>query len=493
MLEKIDGTPAIDKNDYPTRINELKLRVGTLQRQTRELGIPVVIVFEGWGAAGKGTLINDLILSMDPRGFNVHSTRPPVEEERLRPFLWRFWTRLPQRGRIAVFDRSWYGRVLADRVEGIVKKKALTGVYDEINAFERQIADDGAIIIKFFLHISKKEQKKRFNKLEKNPATSWKITKEDWRQHKRYDDWIEAIEAMLKKTGTDKAPWTIAAAHDHRSATVKVFDTVVTKLQAGIDGASRTKALRSIAPSPRSGKKSRGSALDALDLSPSLDRDEYEDTLKILQKRMWDIEHEIYRKRLPVAMVFEGWDASGKGGAIRRLAQSLDPRGYEVVPFAAPNDVEKQHQYLWRFWLRLPKAGHITIFDRSWYGRVLVERVEGLCKDEEWRRAYAEINETEAQWTNFGMVLIKFWLHISKEEQLRRFNERQRTPYKRWKITAEDWRNREKWDRYKEAVDEMILRTDTPHARWTLVEANSKRYARIKVLNTVIQAIEEAL
>jgi polyphosphate kinase 2 (PPK2 family) len=220
---------------------------------------------------------------------------------------------------------------------------------------------------------------------------------------------------------------------------------------------------------------------------------EYEEKLKTYQKRMWDLEHEIYRKRLPVGIVFEGWDAAGKGGAIKRLAQGLDPRGYVVVPFAAPNDVEKRHHYLWRFWINLPKGGHITVFDRSWYGRVLVERVEGFCTTHEWNRAYREINETEEQWTNFGMVLVKFWLHISPEEQLKRFKEREKIPDKQWKITDEDWRNRDKWALYKEAVDDMLVKTASPGAPWTVVEATSKYFARIKVLKTVTEAIERAL
>lgn len=239
--------------------------------------------------------------------------------------------------------------------------------------------------------------------------------------------------------------------------------------------------------------KGANSMLDKADLSPSLTRSEYDRIMKQHQKWMWDLEHQVYKKRLPVAIVFEGWDAAGKGGAIRRLARAMDPHGYEVVPFAAPNDVEKNHHYLWRFWKSIPKAGHITIFDRSWYGRVLVERVEGFCSEEEWQRAYGEINETEEHWASFGMVIIKFWLHIDRGEQLKRFTARQKNPEKKWKITDEDWRNRKKWNEYKRAIDEMLLLTDKPHARWTVVEANSKTYARIKIIKTVIQTIEDAL
>jgi polyphosphate kinase 2 (PPK2 family) len=198
-------------------------------------------------------------------------------------------------------------------------------------------------------------------------------------------------------------------------------------------------------------------------------------------------------KRIPVVIAYEGWDAAGKGGNIRRLTEHLDPRGYEVVPIAAPNDIELAHHYLWRFWREVPKAGHITIFDRTWYGRVLVERVEGFCTVTDWRRAYREINEMERHLTAFGTVLCKFWLQIDRKEQLRRFREREAIAYKKWKITDEDWRNRRKWKAYQAAVEEMLARTSTPHAPWTIVESNCKWYARIKVLDTVIDAIKKAL
>jgi AMP-polyphosphate phosphotransferase len=494
MLEKIDLDQAIDKSDYRERMVALQPKLGLLQRRAHELGIPLIVVFEGWGAAGKGTLINNLILSMDPRGFNVYSTRPPTEEERMRPFLWRFWTRTPEKGRIALFDRSWYGRVLGERVEKAVKKSALAGAYDDINAFERQLVSGGTVIVKFFLHISKKEQKKRFEKLEENEYTAWKVTADDWRHHKEYDEYAEAIEEMLAATDTAPAPWTIVEAHDERFATVKTFSAVADALERAVAAATgKTGGDRKPLPPKTKTEALSRSVLDNSDLALAVGREEYEEKLKKYQAKIWDLEHAAYQKRLPVVVVFEGWDAAGKGGTIRRLVQGMDPRGYEVVPFAAPNDVEKRHHYLWRFWNKLPKAGHLNIFDRSWYGRVLVERVEGFCSESEWQRAYQEINETEKQWADSGMAVIKFWLHISRDEQLRRFNARQKDPDKQWKITAEDWRNREKWESYKAAIDEMLLRTDTPHTPWTVVEANSKQYARIKVLKTVIKAMEQAL
>ncbi|MBD3343677.1 MAG: polyphosphate:AMP phosphotransferase [Chitinivibrionales bacterium] len=495
MLSNIDLSRKISKEEYKQEKQRLEITLGRLQREAKELGLSVLIVFEGWEAAGKGTLVNELILPLDPRGFKVHSILPPNEEESLRPFLWRFWTRTPAGGRIVIFDRSWCRRIFNDRVEGHIKESQFVQAVSDIRSFERQLADDGTVIIKFFLHISKEEQKKRFNKLRKNPATAWRISKLDLARHKKYESYLAAAEDMLTKTDSAFAPWTVIESHNQRFAALKMFNTVTTALQTRIDQIKTREKSPPQKKKTAPGQKSdlAVSILDKVDTSLSLDRDEYRKLLKKKQKRLRELEHEIYMQRIPIIIAYEGWDAAGKGGNIRRLTQELDPRGYEVVPVAAPNDIEKAHHYLWRFWKQIPKAGHITIFDRTWYGRVLVERVEGFCTEEQWRRAYREINEMEEHLTHFGTVLLKFWLHIDMEEQLRRFNLRQQTPHKEWKITEEDWRNREKWDDYKLAVEEMIFRTSTPHAPWTIVESNCKWFARIKVIDTVIKAIEKKL
>lgn len=492
MLENLDLTKKLEKGIFKQAISGLELKLGELQRKVREQKIPVMIVFEGWDASGKGTLINELLLAMDPRGFQVFPINPPNPEEQMRPFLWRFWLKTPAGGKFAIFDRSWYGRVLVARVDKIVRKKVWSQAYAEINAFERQLSDERCVIIKFFLHISKKEQLKRFIKLEKKHATSWKVTRTDWQHHDQYRKYLAATEEMLAKTDTACAPWTLIEAHDRRLAVTKIFQTIIQTLEKHL----AQPPVSQSAPEPSVAialPEMSGSVLQKLDLSRSLDRDVYEDLLEKSQDRIRELEHEAYLKRLPVVIVYEGWDAAGKGGNIRRLVQGMDPRGYEVIPIAAPTDEEKAHHYLWRFWRAIPKAGHIAIYDRSWYGRVLVERVEGFCTEAAWKRAFREINEFEEQLTNFGTVLVKFWLEIDKDEQLRRFQERQENPHKLWKITEEDWRNREKWDRYAAAVDEMLQRTSTANAPWTIVESNSKLYARIKALDTVIHAIEAKL
>jgi polyphosphate kinase 2 (PPK2 family) len=492
MLEKIDLSKKIAKSEYKNYMDVLELKVGELQRKAKEAGVPVIIIFEGWDAAGKGTAINRLILAMDPRGFTVYPINPPNTEESLRPFLWRFWIKTPEKGRIAIFDRSWYGRVLVERLDKLVKNRVWQNAFMEITSFERQLADDGNVIIKFFLHIDKREQKKRFIKLQSSKATTWKVTREDWKHHKQYDEYIKAVEEMLANTDTDYAPWTLIEANDRRFATVKVFQTVVNTIETKLNKFQNSGEKVPLTTSePVKLPNLSSSILDKTDLSVSVTREEYDKKLKKYQDRIRELEHEVFLKRLPVIIVYAGWDAAGKGGNIKRLVRGMDPRGYEVIPIAAPNDIEKSHHYMWRFWTKIPKAGHIAIFDRSWYGRVLVERIEGFCSEQEWHRAYREINEMEEQLVNFGTVLIKFWLHIDKNEQLARFNDRKKNPYKRWKITEEDWRNRAKWDQYKLAVDEMLFRTSTSYAPWTIVKSNSKWYARIQTLETVIQAIEK--
>ena len=490
MLKNIDLSREIAKEDYKRLKDDADMKLGCLQRQVKALGIPVIVVFEGWSAAGKGTLINELILPLDPRGFTVHSARGPTQEEAFYPFLWRFWKLTPTRGRMAIFDRSWNRRVVTDRVTGLVKGKQLRQAFEDIRSFERQLSDDGVAIVKCFLHISKNEQKQRFKALRASGTTSWRVTNNDMKQHERYAEYLAAMEDMLVETDTDYAPWTVVEAHDRRFATLKIFATVIDALERRVPAVERNAET---SPAPSSPNHFKTTVLDHVNLSLSLTPEEYATRLKKAQATLRELEYEIYLRRVPVVIAYEGWDAAGKGGNIRRLTQNLDPRGYEVVPIAAPNDVEKAHHYLWRFWARIPKAGHITIFDRTWYGRVLVERVEGFCTEAQWRRAYREINGMEQQLAHFGTVLLKFWLHIDAEEQLRRFREREEVAHKQWKISEEDWRNREKMGYYRDAVEEMLHRTTTPYAPWTVVESNCKRHARIKVLETVCEAIRKRL
>jgi polyphosphate kinase 2 (PPK2 family) len=494
MLELVQLDKKIPKAVYGEVFPELEIRLGACQRAARQAGVPVILVLEGWDAAGKGNLINRLTQALDPRGFKVHATSGPNETEQLYPWMRRFWKAAPADGTFAIFDRSWYGRVLVERVEGLISRRQWEQAYDDVQQFERQLADAGCVLVKFWLHIGKKEQKNRFQQIEKHSATAWKVGKEEWRHHRRYDQWLAAVEEMLQRTAAAHAPWTVVEATQGRCARLKVFETVVQAVERAVEASrSRPKPMPEPMPEPEESPVIRQTILDRLDLSLSLEREEYEKELQRLQKRIFHLEHELFVARIPAVIVYEGADAGGKGGNIKRLTRGLDPRGYEVVPFAAPTAEERAHHYLWRFWKAIPKAGHITIFDRSWYGRVLVERVEGFCGEEEWQRAYREINEFERQLADAGSVLVKFWLQIDRDEQLRRFEARRQTPDKQWKITDEDWRNRDKWKQYRVAVLDMLHRTSTTYAPWTILEANCKLHARIKALRTVAEALESAL
>ena len=491
MLEKIDLSKKVDKKTYRRVMDEAEEKLGLLQRECKDAGIPVILVFEGMGAAGKGVQINRLIQALDPRGFDVYACDRPTEDEQMRPFLWRYWTKTPAKGRIAVFDRSWYRSVQVDRFDGLTREDKLGDAYQDILSFEKQLCDDGTVIMKFFLYIDKDEQKKRFKKLEGSKETSWRVTEEDWNRNKDFDRYLKMNEEMLEKTDTDYAPWVIIEAVDKDYPALKIVSTVMDRLEYELEHRRPEDGKQAQRQESKTRERFKNGVLSGIDLSKSLTEEEYKTRLKKLQKRLAELHSELYRLRIPVVIGFEGWDAGGKGGAIKRLTSNLDPRGYRVNPTAAPNDIEKVHHYLWRFWNSVPKAGHIAIFDRTWYGRVMVERIEGFCSEAEWRRAYQEINEMESHMANAGAVVLKFWLHIDKDEQERRFKERQANPAKQWKITDEDWRNREKWDQYEEAVNEMLIRTSTTYAPWIVVEGNDKRYARVKVLQTVVDALEK--
>lgn len=511
MLEKLDVTKKMDKKLYKEEIEGRRTELGKLQRECRELHIPVMIVFEGLDASGKGVQIGELIESLDPRGFEVHAMKKETKDEKLHPFLWRYWNKLPEKGRIAIFDTSWYRKVQTDRFEGKIKGVKLEHAFRSIRSFEQQLTADGMVLIKFFLFIDQKEQKKRMKNLEKDRETAWRVTTEDWKRNHKFEKYLAINEEMLQRTDTEDASWTLVEAMDRRYATMKIYDTVIQRLRQAVDmvkkaqcsdlGKNQTKTVKeSEDVSCECGIEEKeeqtelhSSVLTQADLSKSCSKEVYEKEVKRLQKRLEKLHGELYRRRIPVVLVFEGWDAGGKGGAIKRLTKRMDPRGYVVHPTCAPNDLEKKYHYLWRFWRAFPKEGHVAIFDRSWYGRVMVERIEGFCTPEEWKRAYREINEMEKDLTDSGAIVLKFWMQIDKEEQAKRFGERQKNPEKQWKITEEDWRNREKWDQYEKAVDEMILRTSTKDAPWIIVEGNSKYYARLKVIRSVIEAIEKKI
>lgn len=492
MLETLDLSLTLDKATYRQQIETLMQQLHTLQNACRDQKLPIVVVLEGWAAAGKGALVRKMVQYMDPRSFTVHPIWPPTEQERYYPFLWRFWQRLPARGHLGVFYHSWYTHVLEDRLFERVAESRIPNLFRDINAFERQLFDDGVAIVKYWIHLSRRELKSRLKDYAERPLESWRVRPEDWQQQKNYDRYCALAEDMLLSTSSGQAPWTLIEGDCERWARVKVLSQMAATLTEALDR-RKIQPPPVIYPPQEKLEPTEPDLLAQVDLTKSLSADAYKKKLREEQVRLRQLQISIFKENVPVLILFEGWDAAGKGGAIKRLTDILDPRSYFVYPFAAPTHEEKEHHYLWRFWRRLPTVGQIGIFDRSWYGRVLVERIENFATDEEWRRAYREINEFELQLTGAGYVLVKFWLHISPDEQLRRFEERQNDPFKTYKLTDEDWRNREKWSLYEVAVNQMLQRTSTFTAPWTLVAANDKYYARVTILDAVSDAIEQEL
>jgi AMP-polyphosphate phosphotransferase len=489
VLDKLDLDKSMGDKEFSKKMDLLKPRLGAMQRKARETGRPVMVVFEGWDSTCMSRIVNDYIRCLDPRGFELHPIYEPTEEELDHPFMWRFLVRTPERGRMAIFDQSWYSRTLEERLRGKDNAVPLRSL-EEISAFERQMAADGCTIIKFFLHMSRKEHRKREDKAHKGGVKRCVLAREALDHHREYETFLPIVEGMLERTSRPFAPWTVVEAEDDNFALCKVIEHSINVLE-------KVTADNSIEPTALAPKADRYPAkplsLKDIDLSVSEDPDEYRDKLKKYQEKVAELQCRLATKKIPMIIALEGWDAAGKGGDILRLTDNLDPRGYRVVPIAAPNDIELAHHYLWRFHTQFPRNGHIAIFDRTWYGRVLVERVEGYSKPEVWGRAYTEINEMEEMLADSGAALVKIWLQIDKETQLKRFNERGTDEDKMWKITPDDWRNREKWDQYELAVEEMLMRTSTKKAPWTVVESNDKYYSRIKFLKTVIEAAERRL
>ena len=573
MLETVDfSRERISKEDYKPRRDALMKELVVLQQQARSAGVGMVILFEGWDGAGKGSRISDLMYNLDARATSVHVTENLDISDAASfagarygvsgfyPKMQQFWKTLGMRGSFTFYDRGWYtlamqymlynefgeaklknGKVknpkaaIAKAVKEAAKERHVSDMHAALTSateFERQLVDDGYIVVKFFVHVTKEGQKKRLTKLRNNPATAWRVDDDKLATLGRYEEAYKLYDRLLEGSNTDIAPWHLINGEDKRAANLEIAQTLVdalkTALSASPDEAAAAAAAKAQANSAgkledapidgrtpeqqqaveaaaaRAAEEAHAHApvtsrfrlldeypdVDSVDHTLKLDPEEYKQLLKKQQKRLNKLELEMYQARVPLMIMFEGWDAAGKGGAIKRIAQALDARAYTIFPSPAPTKPELMHPHLWRYWTRLPKAGHVGIYDRSWYGRVLVERVEGFASDEEWSRAYDEINEFEQDMVRWGAVLLKFWVDISQDEQLVRFKARQADPTKQWKITDEDWRNRDKYPQYKSAVEDMFRLTSTPFAPWTILESDDKRFARVKALETINDALE---
>ena len=474
------------RDPVKAEIKAMRTRLAALQQTVKEQGLPIIVLVEGWAAAGKGSLINDLIQEIDPRNYNVVSPVILPETEVRYPFLYTYAKAIPENGKIMFYDSGWMENCVRKVLHREITMDDYKNRLRSVTEFERQLRDGGYLVLKLFLDISESEQHDRIFALRENFSTEWRVSPEDMWQYKEHKAFERTYKAFMEKTN-DPIPWHVLDGSKRKEATRDAL-----KLLLGLIDKALTKGRYVGKPFKEKFPLLDMPKLRDVDLSPALTDEEYEKQLKKLQKRLGELHNVIYRKKIPVILCYEGWDAAGKGGNIRRIARPLDPRGCDVMPIASPEPHEKNRQYLWRFWTRLPRSGHVCIFDRTWYGRVMVERLEGFCSEDDWKRAYNEINEFERQLTDWGAVVIKFWIHIDQDTQLQRFNDRQNTPEKAWKLTEEDWRNREKWPQYEEAIDEMLEKTSTKNAPWVIIESNDKKYARIKALRIVIDALEKA-
>ena len=507
MFEAAELGRKVSSADYKAQEPVLREELLDVQVRLREAGkSSVIVLFGGVDGAGKSESVNLLNEWMDPRWLVTRAYGPPSDEERERPEYWRFWRDLPPRGRIGLFLSAWYSHPLLDRVHRRLHRAEFGERLDEVADFERALTDDGALILKFWMHLDKRSQKARLEKLHGDPLTRWRVTREQWDNWKLYDRFVKAAEELITRTSLANAPWMIVEGADERYRSLTVATAIRDAVRKRLDGASGNPAAPSAtivrgvrrrqpaaSRSRQLERANRQTILSHLDMSQRANPKDYKVDLERLQGRLNVLHRRAQRRGVSTILVFEGWDAAGKGGAIRRITAAIDARACQVIPIAAPTEEERAQHYLWRFWRHLARRGRMTIFDRSWYGRVLVERIEGFATEPEWMRASAEINQFEAQLVAHGVVLVKFWIHVTKDEQLRRFRARERSGYKRYKLTVEDWRNRKKWAEYEVAVNDMVERTSTRQAPWILVEANDKSFARLKVLTTVCERLKEAV
>jgi len=491
MFEAAELGHRINKTEWKETVPQLRAELLEAQLELQEKKeFPVIVLVSGQDGSGKGETINVFYEWMDPRFISTLAFSISSDEERERPVMWRYWRALPPKGRIGFFAGSWYSDPIHERIEGIISQSAIDARIVEINRFEEMLVNEGALVLKFWFHLSKAGQKRRLKSLEKDPHTAWKVTQWNWDRLNTYDQLQDVAGHVLRLTNTPWAPWIIVAGEDDRYRLLTAGKILLQSIRGRLDGNKPpTTAVTMVNKVNLDGRD----VISVLDLEQKLSKADYLSELARWQGKLAELVRDKGFRKHALICVFEGADASGKGGSIRRVTAALDARQFQTISIAAPSEEERAQPYLWRFWRHIPRKGRVAIFDRSWYGRVLVERVEGFCSESDWLRAYSEINDFEHELARADCIVVKFWLQISKQEQLERFQEREQISFKRFKITEEDWRNREKWDQYNEAVCDMVDHTSTGDIKWTLVEANDKKFARVKILRTLCERLEDAL
>lgn len=467
-------------------IKELGVKLARLQRMAQNLKMPALVIIEGWESSGQGNLIYNLVRELNPKYYDVKIFDKLSDNEKMYLEMTPYWINSPQKSNLQIFDKSYYYELFNKKEKDSVYKNYLEG----INNFEKAMYDDYAIVVKFFIQISEKVQKNNIESYLDSDYKSLYVEKLDEDQNKHYDKYLKKFDSDIEKTNFDFAKWHILDGSDIKEASKEAIGILIESFEVGIE---RMMQKRENGERLNRVYKSERTPLDKIDLSKTLSEEDYDSILKKLQKRASELQLELYKQKISTILVFEGVDAAGKDGSIERLIKYMDPRMVKVHAISAPNEEENRYNYLWRFYKRLPKDGDMGIFSRSWYGRVMVERVEGFAEENEWERAYSEIQNFEREIYDHGSLIIKYFVMIDKDTQLKRFEDREEDPDKQYKITEEDWRNREKWDQYIAAMNEMLDRTSTKYSPWVIVEGNDKNYARIKVLKTFIEYAEKHL
>ena len=492
MLEVSEVGNKISKEDYKAAIPELRVGLINAQYDLGRADFPVVIWIAGDDRMAANELINRLNEWMDSRFIETRVFAEPTVEEHQRPPLWRLWRSLPPKGRASFFVGGLM-RAAIQWAQGEISETQFSAWLRHIATMQEELVDDGALIIKFFLHTPAKIQKKKLKEAEKHPETGWQVDQRDWAALDSMGPVLPIAERILRETSGPGAPWIIVESTDDRYRDLTVARAILAAIRARLEEGHVKHTTASVAESVFGDIDEKANVLSAIDVTQTMDRDTYRKQLAKQQAKLHKLSIEARKRGVSTVLAFEGWDAAGKGGVIRRVVTALEAGDFRVIPVAAPTEEERKYHYLWRFWRDVPADGKFVIFDRTWYGRVLVERVEGFATLSEWQRAFDEINDFEAQLVEHGSYVAKFWLHISAEEQLSRFQARENTAYKQHKITDEDYRNRERWYDYVKAVDQMVLRTTSEGSQWHVIPANDKYFARIATLKAINKGLARTL